>query len=69
MFTGDETMAGARYPLFLGCRVNENQMARVDAVSRLRGVTRAEYVKQAALEKATADRKAELEHGLDCDAA
>ena len=58
-------MAGARYPLSLGCRVNENQMARLDAVSKLHGVTRAEYVKRAALEKATADLMAELEQGPD----
>ena len=56
-------MAKRRYPLTLGCGVTENQMAKVDYSAKLRGVTRAEYVRLAALEKATADLRAELEEG------
>ena len=54
-------MSAGRFPLALGCRVNESQQAKVDAAARLKGLTRAEFVKRAALERATADLRAAVQ--------
>ena len=40
------------HPLTIGGRVNDRQMARVDAASRLARLPRAHFVVEAALEKA-----------------
>ena len=54
-------MAGGRFPLTVAARVNDREMARVDAASRLRGVVRAEYVRLVVLEATERDLRAAIE--------
>ena len=49
------------HPLTLAGRVNERQLAKVDAACRLRGVTRSEYVRSVMLSQADRDLRAEVE--------
>ncbi len=54
-------MARRAHPLTLAGRVNEPQLAKVDAAARLRGLTRSEYVRAVMLEQAERDLRAALE--------
>ena len=45
-------MAERAYPLTIGARVNEEEQSVIDAASRLDRVTRAEFIKSAALQAA-----------------
>ena len=56
-------MATRRHPLTLAGRVNERQLARVDAAARLRGINRSEYVREIMLAQAERDLRAEVENG------
>jgi uncharacterized protein (DUF1778 family) len=56
-------MAHRSHPLTLAGRVNERQLARVDAAARLRGTTRSEYVRETMLAQAERDLRAEVENG------
>ena len=47
-------MAKRAYPLSIGARVNEEEQSIIDAASRLDRVTRAEFIKSAALQAAQA---------------
>ena len=53
-------MAKRAHPLTLAGRVNDRQMARVDAAAMLRGLTRSEYVREVMSAQAERDLRAEL---------
>lgn len=48
-------MAGGRYPHTCAGRLNDQEMARVDAACRLKGMVRAEYVRQTMIRVAEED--------------
>lgn len=54
-------MANRKYPHTGAGRFNDRELARIDAAARLRGLNRAQYVRQALLERAEADLRAELD--------
>lgn len=54
-------MADGRFPHTVGFRVNDAQQAKIDAGARLQGVLRADYAKQATLERADRDLRAAVE--------
>lgn len=54
-------MAERSHPFTVAGRVNERQLARVDAAARLKGITRSEYVRDVVLLQAERDLRAELE--------
>ena len=56
-------MASRAHPFTLGGRVNERQLARVDAACCLRGLTRSEYVREVVTAQAERDLRAEVEVG------
>ena len=56
-------MVTRRHSLTLAGRVNERQLARVDAAARLRGINRSEYVRKIMLAQAERDLRAEVENG------
>ena len=53
-------MAKRAHPLTLAGRVNDRQLARVDAAARLRGLTRSEYVRTVMSAQAERDLRAEV---------
>lgn len=48
-------MARRGHPLTVGCRVTEREQARIDAAARIRGLSRAEYVRAVVLPRAADD--------------
>ena len=53
-------MAKRSRPHTFGARVDERELARVDAASRLRGLSRSEYLRAAVLSQAEKDLRAEV---------
>lgn len=54
-------MAERAHPLTLGARVSGRELARVDAASRLVGLSRSEYLRAAVLPQAERDLRAEFD--------
>ena len=53
-------MTNRSHRLTLAGRVNDRQLARVDAAARLRGINRSEYVRTIMVAQAERDLRAEL---------
>ena len=54
-------MANRAHPLTLGARVDDRELAEVDAAARLKGLNRSEYLRAAVLTQAKRDLRAAAE--------